>query len=198
MSSPGERRNPFESPENKDGPPLYNSTENFLPLGFSTPQHRNSNSAGSQMYSRTFYSTQPKYMLPRQRGFQNRNRGHQQQQQQQNYGGSPSSPGGDDGQGGSGPPERRNWNQNRNWKGGFRHNNQQQNQHGQFQRRNRFGLGHQQSKGNESYNIADYFHPSMLEDPWMQLVQNSEQAKGDSSDNGEGPAGGGSSGLDED
>lgn len=42
----------------------------------------------------------------------------------------------------------------------------------------------------------------MLEDPWMQLVQSSEQAKGDSSDNGEGPAGGGggggSSGLDED
>ncbi|KAL1398504.1 hypothetical protein pipiens_008906 [Culex pipiens pipiens] len=176
MSSPGERnRNPFESPENKDGPPLYNSTDNFLPLGFSTPQHRNQN---SQMYSRNYYSAQPKHMLPRQRGFQNRNRG---QQQQQYGGGSPSSPG-----------------------GGFRHNNQQQNQHqhGQFQRRNRFGMGHQQNKGSGGYNINDYFHPSMLEDPWMQLVQSSEQAKGDSSDNGEGPAGGGggggSSGLDED
>ncbi|XP_039452331.1 uncharacterized protein LOC120431263 isoform X1 [Culex pipiens pallens] len=195
MSSPGERnRNPFESPENKDGPPLYNSTDNFLPLGFSTPQHRNQN---AQMYSRNYYSAQPKHMLPRQRGFQNRNRG----QQQQHGGGSPSSPGGDDG--GSGVPERRNWNQNRNWKGGFRHNNQQQqnqHQHGQFQRRNRFGMGHQQNKGSGGYNINDYFHPSMLEDPWMQLVQSSEQAKGDSSDNGEGPAGGGggSSGLDED
>ncbi|XP_062715387.1 protein kinase 4 [Aedes albopictus] len=200
-SSPGDNRYTFESPENKNNKPLYPSTDSgFLPLGFSTPQQQRN--SGPSSHQRNYYSAQPKYMLPRQRGFHNRNRNPQQQQQehqqqQQHQGGNEGSPADSEER----PQERRQFHHNRDWKGQqnfqSRSNNnrfqQQQQQH--HQRRNRFGLGHNQGKDNDGkYNINDYFHPSMLEDPWQQLVQQNERSKaeeGDSSD-----AGGGGSGSD--
>ncbi|XP_065093828.1 sex-determining region Y protein-like [Ochlerotatus camptorhynchus] len=197
-SSPGDRRYAFDSPENNDGAPLYQSSDNFLPLGFSTPQHRNS---GPSSQNRNYYSAQPKYMLPRQRGgFHNRNRNqyHQQHQQQQDNSGGGNSPAADCEER---PAERRKFH-NRDWTGqnyNQRHHNRPHHNQ-QHQRRNRFGFGHSQNKNTSgNYNINDYFHPSMLEDPWLQLVQQNEREKtveGDSSDAGGGRGSGSDMGED--
>ncbi|XP_062561146.1 GATA zinc finger domain-containing protein 14 [Armigeres subalbatus] len=183
-ASPGDSRYPFESPENKDGKPLYPNTDSFLPLGFSTPQqHRNS---GPSSHSRNYYSAQPKYMLPRQRGFHNKNR-NAHYQQQSNKSGSPAD--------NEEPPptERRNFHNRRDWQGrNFNqrsHNNQRY--HHQNPRNNRFGFGHNQGKDNNGkYNINDYFHPSMLEDPWFQLEQQKERTKIEDGNSSESPGGG--------
>ncbi|XP_055531046.1 M-phase-specific PLK1-interacting protein [Wyeomyia smithii] len=181
-SSPGDHRHPFESPENKDSAPLYHSTDGFIPLGFSTPQHRNT--AQNDNLGRNYYSTQPKYMLPRQRG--PRNRGNFQQQPPGGAGPpEKSSPGGEDGCSFAHHPEQhRNFKQ-RNWKG----QDYQRNRHPQQQRRNRSGFGHQ-ARDNYRNDIKDYFHPSMLEDPWAHLEQKPQPDKAscDSSDGGEGEA----------
>ncbi|EAT34806.1 AAEL012993-PA [Aedes aegypti] len=191
-SSPGDGRYAFNSPENKDAKPLYNSTDNFLPLGFSTPQHRNSGLHSS--HNRNYYSAQPKYMLPRQRGFHNRNRNpqHPQQQQQQQQGNS-GSPANDEER----PPQQwRNFH-NRDWKGqNFQqrsHKNRFQQQN--FQRNNRSGMGNNQSTTDNhggKYDVNDYVHPSMLEDPWRQLVQQNERNKSQEADSSDGGGGGGS------
>ncbi|XP_058831643.1 uncharacterized protein LOC131690120 [Topomyia yanbarensis] len=188
MSSPADRHYPFDSPENKDGAPLYNSTDGFLPLGFSTPQHRSTTQ--NSAHSRNYYTAQPKYMLPRPRGYQHRGRN-----PQQNSAAAPpenSSPGNEDGPS-IGPQERKNFETKRHWKGNFNNYNQQHNR-----QRQRFGFGHQ-SKGNSRYNIKDYFHPSMLENPWEHLERKSQQDKVENDDDSSEAGGGdGSSGAGED
>uniref|UniRef100_C6ZQP7 Uncharacterized protein n=1 Tax=Ochlerotatus triseriatus TaxID=7162 RepID=C6ZQP7_OCHTR len=195
-SSPGDRRYAIDSPENKDGAQLYQGNDNFLPLDFSTPQHRNS---GPGSNNRNYYSAQPKYMLPRQRGFQNRNRNQYQQHQDNRGDGGGNSPAADDEER---PAERRKF-QNRDRRGqNFhqRHHNRPHHNEQYQQRGNRFGFGHSlNKKSSEDYNINDYFHPSMLEDPWLQLVQQSERDKtleDDSSDAGGGGGGGSDGGED--
>ncbi|XP_053688705.1 M-phase-specific PLK1-interacting protein-like [Sabethes cyaneus] len=181
MSSPPiDNRYPaFESPENKDGAPLYHSTDGFIPLGFSTPQHRSSTQKDHS--NRKYYSAQPKYMLPREKG--HRNRGRFQQHSQGGTGPlEKSSPGSEDSRSfGSHQEQHHRHANNRNWK---QHGYQQRHrQHQHQQKRNRFGFGHQ---GNDNSNddVRDYFHPSMLEDPWAHLEQKSqhEPADCDSSD----------------
>ncbi|XP_058460999.1 uncharacterized protein LOC131436347 [Malaya genurostris] len=187
MSSPADRRYPFDSPENKDGAPLYNSTDGFLPLGFSTPQHRSI--VQNNTYSRNYYSAQPKYMLPRPRGHQNRGRHHKQ-----SGGDAPpgnSSPGSEEGPS-IGPQERKH-----HWQGNFSNYNKQYNQ-----RRPRFGFGHHHQSKENRYDIKDYFHPSMLENPWEHLENKNQQdkiGKGNNfSDVEEGGGDDGSSGTGED
>ncbi|XP_055623229.1 RNA-binding protein cabeza-like [Toxorhynchites rutilus septentrionalis] len=132
-------------------------------------------------------------MLPRQRGFQQQRGRNNHHQQYAPYGGGGGGGGSnnaanEEGPSSIGPMDRRHFN-NRQWKGQNFHPRHQQ-------RRNRFGLEHHQSKDKNSYNISDYFHPSMLEDPWMHFTQKNEREKvegADSSDAG-GGAGGGSSG----
>lgn len=42
------------------------------------------------------------------------------------------------------------------------------------------------------YDVNDYVHPSMLEDPWRQLVQQNERNKSQEADSSDGGGGGGS------
>lgn len=193
---PGSNQRLFESPENKDSAPLYHSTDGFIPLGFSTPQHRNS--AQNDNASRNYYSAQPKYMLPKLRGY--RNQGRFQQQQQHRGGTGPpekSSPGREDARGYGSQDHRRNAN-NRNWKG----QDYQRVKQRLHQKHNRFGFGfgHHQGKDNSKNDISDYFHPSMLEDPWAHLEQKHQHDKADcdSSDAGEAEGDAASSDVNED
>uniref|UniRef100_A0A2M3ZJL3 Uncharacterized protein n=1 Tax=Anopheles braziliensis TaxID=58242 RepID=A0A2M3ZJL3_9DIPT len=142
MSSPADHAN--------DNPPLYHSTERMMPLGFSTPQQ-------NRTEPRNYYSVQPKHMLPRSRGgeYQNRNRfGQMQQQNQDRSSFSPMNNAGD---------QQPRQNYGRNWRG--QHQNRHQNYSGQRRHQNR-DQHHQKST---IYRIEDYFHPSMLEDPWEYL-----------------------------
>uniref|UniRef100_A0A2M4C1H9 Uncharacterized protein n=1 Tax=Anopheles marajoara TaxID=58244 RepID=A0A2M4C1H9_9DIPT len=146
MSSPADHG----SCHANDNPPLYHSTERMMPLGFSTPQQ-------NRTESRNYYSVQPKHMLPRSRGggYQNRNRFGQAQQQNQGRASFPPMDNAGDQQ------PRQNY--GRNWRG--QHQNRHQNYSGQRRHQNH----HPHHQKTTIYRVEDYFHPSMLEDPWEYL-----------------------------
>uniref|UniRef100_A0AAG5D4V6 Uncharacterized protein n=1 Tax=Anopheles atroparvus TaxID=41427 RepID=A0AAG5D4V6_ANOAO len=171
MSSPAERSTMSSSSKYDDkSPPLYPSTDRFNPLGFSTPQQEQ---RGYSSQQRNYYSAQPKYMLPRSRGFHN----HPRAGQNEYHDRTPVAQEPDD----TDPVRNSNAdagrsNYNRNWRG-----NQNRNQRfgGQRHQHN----FRQKYQGRDAcYNIEDYFHPSMLEDPWDFLLRrtalpNNEQAE---------------------
>ncbi|XP_053676563.1 uncharacterized protein LOC128726762 [Anopheles nili] len=154
MASPTDNNsNSSSTCYNNNSPPLYPSTDRFHPLGYSTPQQR----GNSSVQSRNYYSVQPKHMLPRARRLHKHNRSgtdfsfdhNRLQFDQESY----------DGKQQNMEQDRRQY--ERNWRGN----------HTRFQR---FGGNSQQYHSrqrhqprNGAYNISDYFHPSMLEDPWQ-------------------------------
>uniref|UniRef100_A0A182NNG5 Uncharacterized protein n=1 Tax=Anopheles dirus TaxID=7168 RepID=A0A182NNG5_9DIPT len=148
---------------NDKSPPLYPSTDRFHPLGFSTPQQHGSSAA----QTRNYYSVQPKHMLPRSRGFNGRYRYGQNDSQDQERG-TRFPPQSYDDNGRQANTSNDFGNQkgfNRNWRG---YHNRNQRHGGQRPQNN---YRHKQNNS-DSYNIADYFHPSMLEDPWEYWQRN--------------------------
>ncbi|XP_035912474.1 uncharacterized protein LOC118512322 [Anopheles stephensi] len=157
MSSPSDHK-PATADRcyNDKSPPLYPSTHRFQPLGFSTPQQRGDFS----FQARNCYSAQPKHLLPRAKGSDGRYRHRPDDTPYQDRSNHFS-------QDRTGNAEQRNANFNSGKRLGFGHS-----WRGHNNRNQRFG-GHrpqhnhrQRQTSNESYNIGDYFHPSMLEDPW--------------------------------
>ncbi|KFB46938.1 AGAP004804-PA-like protein [Anopheles sinensis] len=174
MSSPTDR-NSMGSSSKYDGksPPLYHSTERFNPLGYSTPQQQQRGHASQQ---RNYYSAQPKYMLPRTRGFHNRSRSGQNDYHNRSHGATQEIEENDNDMQGNSPTDAGRQNYNRNWRGHQNRNFGGQRYGGQRHQHN-FRQKHQ-ARGT-SCNIADYFHPSMLEDPWEFFMRKTEREPSD-------------------
>uniref|UniRef100_A0A182SP35 Uncharacterized protein n=1 Tax=Anopheles maculatus TaxID=74869 RepID=A0A182SP35_9DIPT len=163
MSSPSDHKpatnNTFY---NDQSPPLYPSTERFNPLGFSTPQQRGNFSS----QARNFYSAQPKHMLPRAKGSDGRYRHRPDNTSHQDRSSHFSQNRTDNTEQGNGSYNSgKRFGFSHNWRG---HHNRNQRFGGNRPQHN-YRQKHQTS--NESHNIGDYFHPSMLEDPWEFLLR---------------------------
>ncbi|XP_058067414.1 uncharacterized protein LOC131216842 [Anopheles bellator] len=143
--------------------PLYPSTDRFMPLGFSTPQHQ----GGTSTETRNYYSVQPKHMLPRSRVIHKSNRYGQNRHQTHDRSGFSSHESNHHDEGGNGAlnSETDRANYSRNWK-----SHQGRNQGYGGQQRHRQNNHHRHGKPGP-YKKEDYFHPSMLEDPWEYLLR---------------------------
>ncbi|XP_050072634.1 uncharacterized protein LOC126560720 [Anopheles maculipalpis] len=149
---------------NDQSPPLYPSTDRFNPLGFSTPQQRGNFSH----QARNYYSAQPKHMLLRAKGNDGRYRHRPDNTPYQERSGHFS-------QDLTNKTEQGNASFNSGKRLGFGHNWRGHNNRNQRYGGNRPQHNHRQrhQMNSESYNIGDYFHPSMLEDPWEYLQRKS-------------------------
>ncbi|XP_053663926.1 uncharacterized protein LOC128713088 [Anopheles marshallii] len=166
MSSPTDH-NPEQqnySCYNDKSPPLYPSTDRFNPLGFSTPQQRGNSSS----QARNYYSVQPKHMLPRAKGSDGRYRHRQDNTQYHDRSSHFSEDHSHDGavQGNANFSSGKRLGFGHSWRG---HQNRNQ-RFGGHRPQHNYRQKHQAKP--ESCNIADYFHPSMLEDPWKGLEPN--------------------------
>ncbi|XP_052897637.1 DNA-directed RNA polymerase II subunit RPB1 [Anopheles moucheti] len=172
MSSPSDH-NPEQRNNtcyNDKSPPLYPSTDRFNPLGFSTPQQRGNFSS----QARNYYSVQPKHMLPRAKGSDGRYRHRQQNTQYQDRSSHFSQDHSHDGaeQGNADFSSGKRLGVGHSWRG-YQNKNQR---FGGYRSQHNYRQKHQVRAKPESCNIADYFHPSMLEDPWKCFGQNDEYA----------------------
>uniref|UniRef100_A0A182PNY1 Uncharacterized protein n=1 Tax=Anopheles epiroticus TaxID=199890 RepID=A0A182PNY1_9DIPT len=172
MSSPSDHRSAsnFTCYDDKS-PPLYPSTDRFHPLGYSTPQHRGGNS--SQAQARNYYSVQPKHMLPRTKGSDGRYRHGQDNSQSQDrsrYSAPDHCDNNDQRNGSFGSGKRLGF--GHNWRG---HHNRNQ-RFGGHRSQHNYRQKHQAKS--DSYNIKDYYHPSMLEDPWDFLQRKNTASSG--------------------
>uniref|UniRef100_A0A182WCQ6 Uncharacterized protein n=1 Tax=Anopheles minimus TaxID=112268 RepID=A0A182WCQ6_9DIPT len=161
MSSPSDHNQgpPSFSRYNDTSPPLYPSTDRFNPLGFSTPQQRGNFSA----QSRNYYSVQPKHMLPRAKDSDGRYRHRQDNNQDRSSYFSPDQAHDNTDQGNGSFNSGRRHGFGHSWRG---HQNRNQ-RYGGHRPQHNYRQKHQNKP--ESHNIGDYFHPSMLEDPWEYL-----------------------------
>uniref|UniRef100_A0A182LYH2 Uncharacterized protein n=1 Tax=Anopheles culicifacies TaxID=139723 RepID=A0A182LYH2_9DIPT len=182
MSSPSDHNQgpPNFACYNDKSPPLYPSTDRFHPLGFSTPQQRGNFSA----QGRNYYSVQPKHMLPRAKGSDGRYRHRQDNHQDRSSHFSHDTARDNTEQGNAGFNSGKRLGFGHSWRG---HQNRNQ-RYGGHRPQHNYRQKHQGKP--ESYNIGDYFHPSMLEDPWEYLQRKDipsvdRSVKKDSPDRGE-------------
>uniref|UniRef100_A0A182RKM2 M-phase-specific PLK1-interacting protein n=1 Tax=Anopheles funestus TaxID=62324 RepID=A0A182RKM2_ANOFN len=163
MSSPSDQNpaQPNFTCYNDKSPPLYPSTDRFNPLGFSTPQQR----GNFTTQARNYYSVQPKHMLPRAKGsdgrYRHRQDNNQNQDRSSHFSQGQSHNSTDQGNGNFHSGKRLGF--GHNWRG---HHNRNQRFGGHTRPQHNYRQKHQIP---EAYNIGDYFHPSMLEDPWEYL-----------------------------
>ncbi|XP_040151637.1 uncharacterized protein LOC120893682 [Anopheles arabiensis] len=166
MSSPSEDKIASHKTCYDDkSPPLYPSTDRFHPLGYSTPQQQGRNSSA---HARNYYSAQPKHMLPRTKGSDGRYRHGQdnvQNQDRSRYSGPDRCDNAEQRDTNFGSGKRLGF--GHNWRG---HNNRNQRYGGNRSQHNYRQNHHAKS---ESYSIREYYHPSMLENPWEFLLRKS-------------------------